>query len=497
MEYSHLNSPQTLTFLKNLAMRNLKRVKLMLLLSLAMGLLLPACQQSFLDEPQDEAALVLKKGKKTTVDPSDVYGDLWVIQRDRLGVPKLYPLEYSVEFQDVVKEGIIDVAIPYLTASITTPEGDVIVPEGGGFPEWGDVPLLYDDEGEAYEIVGENIQEIEMGRLNLVRSGPEVLAKRLDEVIKNFGDGTVSEIIRDYCGRLFMVRTDAALAQDIEDKPIDSPLENLAIYKELLANGFDGKLSFLVDNFKMKGRLDNISDWGLSEKPVELMTLEEKQLFVANLCAACVGAGSDKTGTLTIDEICYLNEFMGIPGDESFYPVIQLEVRTLNKTNKEQETVIKKFVDLSAFQYTRQKFWKTFVTIRTIDASGEVWDYKNLGTYTIHKILKGNASELDVLLGAYRYTIDSPIKKKMVGFTNQADDYVQALELIHGNEEFMVWQMPNVDRSSSPFSYTAEEESHGNRPAGKGDDEEVTTDDSSSGSTGSKGSKGVGRRGRR
>ncbi|WP_153640542.1 hypothetical protein [Prolixibacter sp. NT017] len=478
-------------------MKNLKRMKSMLLLSLAICFLFAGCQQSFLDEPQDETGLVLKKGKKITVDPADLYGDLWVIQRDNRGVPVLYPLPYSVEFQDELKEGFIDVTIPYLTASITTPEGDVIVPEGGGFPEWDDVPLLYDSEGGVYEVVGENVQEIEMGRLNLIRSGPEVLDRRLEEVIKNFGDGTVSEVIRDYCGRLFMVRTDAALAQEIEDKPIDSPLENLAIYKELLTNGFQGRLSFLVDNFKMKGRLDNISDWSQSEKGVEFMTLEEKQLFIANVCAACVGAGSDKTGFLTIDEICYLNEFMGIPGDECFYPVITKTVRTLNQTNKNQETVVKKYIDLSAFMYTRQKFWKTFVTIRTIDDSTDPWTYRDLGTYTIHKILKGNAPELDVLLGTYRYTIDSPVKIRMVGFTNQADDYVQALELVHGNEEFMVWQMPSVDRSASPFSYTAEEESHGNRPPGKGDDEELSTDDSGSGSTGSTGSRGGGRRGRR
>jgi len=475
-------------------MKNLKRVKLMLLLSLAMGLLLPACQQSFLEE-QDESELTLKKGKTTTTDLGDLYGDLWIIQRNNLGVPILYPLEYEVEVQDVVKTGIIDVTIPFLLATVVTPEGTVTVPDGGGFPAYDDVPLLYDSEGEAYDIVGENVQAIEMGRLNLVRSGPEVLAKRLEEVIKNFGDGTVSEVIRDYCGRLFMVRTDAALAQDILDKPVDSPLENLAIYKELLANGFHGKLSFIAEDFKMKGRLDNISDWNLSEKGIEFMTEDEERLFVANLCAACVGAGSDKTGNLTIDEICYLNEFMGIPGDVCFYPVIELAVRTLNKTNKEQETVIKKFVNMSAFLYTREKFWKTFVTIRTIDDTTDPWSYRDLGTYTIHKILKGNAPELDLLLGTYRYTIDSPVKKRMVGFTNQADDFVQALELVHGNEEFMVWQMPAVDRSSSPFSYTAEEESHGNKPEGKGDSEEVT-DDSSSGTTttGNKGTRG--RRGR-
>ena len=477
-------------------MKNLKRMKLMLWLSLAVGFFFMGCQQSFLEE-QGESQMTLKKGKKTTDDLGDVYGDLWVIQRNLKGIPKLYPLPYSVEYQDVVKEGIIDVIVPYLTQSIITPEGEVTVPDGGGFPAWEDVPLLYDSEGELYAVVGENVQEIEMGRLNLIRSGPEVLDRRLDEVIKNFGDGTVSEVIRDYCGRLFMVRTDAALEQGMEDKPIDSPLENLAIYRELLAHGFHGQLSFLAQDFKMKGRLDNISDWNLSEKGIEFMTLEEEQLFVANLCAACVSAGSDKTGTLTLDEICYLNEFMGIPGEDCFYPVIEKTVRTLNKTNKDQETVVKKYVDLSAFMYTRQKFWKTKVTIRTIDNTTDIWSYKDLGTYTLHKILKGNAPELDLLLGTYRYTIDNPYKLKMVGFTNQADDYVQALELIHGNEEFMVWQMPEVSRLTSPFSYTAEEESHGNRPDGKGDDEELTTGDSGTGSTGSRGSRGGGRRGRR
>lgn len=510
-----------------------------------------SCQEQMY-EPNPDESLILKRGGQGGKSPADVeqgdlYGDLLEEERTFAGVPVLYPLKYRADFQDQIVEGIIDVPNPRLngpfelTIYVRDEFGYVVMdaPPGGGDPvprtatvmiypgddgflndegEFSPV-VLYDMEGEILEDVVPHVFPVEQGRLNLIRTNDGVITNRMAEVIKNFGDGTVADVIRDFCGRLFMVRTQEALNLGIADKPIDSPLENLAIYYELMINGFsqsaiDNGLLFLIEQegdfggFRFQSRLDSRWSEGAQEFG-GLLTDEEKQYFVANLTASCIAAGSDKTDFLIIDEIVLVNRFMGIPkaiGNDidkpadqviSFFPYIEQEVRMMDKTDKHQYVKYRYYVDYSFFNYTRQKFEETLIDYCTI-----VGDYDSLGNLvgshvevlapnlTLNDILMGDAPLTAEALEIYRYTEKAEQQTSgALGFANQADDYVQALEVVHNNEEFLVWKVPTptwaqnqvLFRGYAPFNYVPDEEVHSKKPEGKGDDESTDTGGGGSG----------------
>jgi len=500
----------------------------------------PACQDDVMDinENQEAVSNELKKGgKQTDVDQADLYGDLWQMERDESGVPELYELKYHVEYKDLPVIGIIDVVNPRLDGPFqlevlvrdedgyvtyepsSNPEDDpipiteeiTIVPNEDGFVVETDMVIaLYDAEGEILPGAASHVFPIEMGRLNIIRSPASVIEGRLAEVIKNFGDGSVANVTRDFCGRVMMFRTDDAIIDGATDKPIDSPLENLAIYKELMLHGFtqsteDNGLKFLIEDdaelggFDLQLRVDGgEAVWDVPAKSYSAFTTDEQEQLIMNLAASCMSAGSDKSNTLNIDEIVFVNLFMGIPevigngidtpatGVNCFLPTIEQEIRMMDKTDKHQYSRYRYYVDYSSFAYDREKFKNTLLDYVTI--VGDYDDEGNLiGSHTevlednmiLHNVLMGLEPLTQVSIDTYRYTQkeDQPTTGAL-GFACQADDYVQALEVVHNNEEFLVWEkltptwaydMPITWGSFSPFDFVPEEESHGNKPEGHGD----------------------------
>eukprot|EP01029_Cantina_marsupialis_P022891 TRINITY_DN561_c1_g8_i1.p2 TRINITY_DN561_c1_g8~~TRINITY_DN561_c1_g8_i1.p2 ORF type:complete len:536 (+),score=77.49 TRINITY_DN561_c1_g8_i1:193-1800(+) len=502
-----------------------------------------ACNDEFLepDRNQEQKSHVLKKGgKQTDVDQADLYGDLWEMERYNSGVPILYELNYHVEYKDQPVVGVIDVVNPRLNGEfdlevlVRDDNGYVIyesednplteivtiIPNEYGFVEGAEnVISLYDAEGEILPDVALHVVPIEFGRLDIIRSPSTVLERRLAEVIKNFGDGSVANVSRDFCGRVMMFRTDAALALGEADKPIDSPLENLAIYKELMLHGFtksavNNGLKFLIEEespfggFDLQLRVDG--EWAPLPKSFLDFTVDEQNQLIMNLAASCMAAGSDKSNTLNIDEIVFVNLFMGVPevsGNDinqpatsinCYLPTIEQEIRMMDKTDKHQYSRYRYYVDYSSFIYDREKFKKTLIDYVTIEGEYDPVTGELIGSHTIlladnlvlHDILMGEAPLTVDASAIYRYTQkEGQPTTGALGFACQADDYVQALEVVHNNEEFLVWEIstpiwtwdvPIVRGEFSPFNYVPEEESHGNKPDGKGHDTLSNEDDGSS-----------------
>lgn len=497
-----------------------------------------ACQDQMY-EPSVDDTLTLKKGggRPADVDKGDLYGDLVEVERNNSGVPILYGLRYRVDYQDQLVEGYIDVTNPKLngtfdlTILVRDEDGFVVMetPAGGGDPvpktepvtinpgedkllkleDDGFSPIvLYDAEGELLPVVVEHVIPVEQGRLNLIRTTDDVIDRRMKEVIKNFGDGTVADVIRDYCGRLFMVRTEAALADGLEDKPIDSPLENMAVYYQLMVYGFsqlatDNGLSFLVreepeiGGFNFQSRLDK--RWAEGPFAYADLSSAEEHDFAASIAASCIAAASDKTDRLIIDEIVLVNRFLNIPraiGNDidkpadsviSFFPYIEQEVRMMDKTDKHEYKKYRYYIDFSFFHYDRIKFENTLIDYCTVvgdydDAGNLVGTHKEVlvADLRLHDILMGNAPLTTDANEIYVYTQKSGQPTTgALGFANQADDYVQALEVVHNNEEFLVWKLPTPTwiytgyspfRDFAPFYYLPPEDSHSKKPEGKGDD---------------------------
>ncbi|SLN53527.1 hypothetical protein ROG8370_02402 [Roseovarius gaetbuli] len=179
----------------------------------------------------------------------DLFGDLWIIDRDANGVP------------------------------ILTADGYVQPLDADGNP------IELDEEGHP---VDETLTvEVELGRLNVGRAPTSVLDNRASEVITMLSSATAVSV--DAAGRL-------VLTVDDETKTIDSPLENLAIYVSLLTTG---SIPGLTADDLVGTDYDFLVDGQYTQADLDAST-------------AFLAAATDKTGEFTSDEIAYIDAFLGI-----------------------------------------------------------------------------------------------------------------------------------------------------------------------------------------
>ena len=168
------------------------------------------------------------------LSPGDLYGDLWVLKRDENGVPLHDDLGCVMP---IASEPI------FITVIDENGEPQII--------EMDTVPMMLEEYMDGLfkcaPVVGyeDYVTEVEMGRLNLVRStlnNPGMLDRHLFEVVNRINAAV--GIKRDLAGRIVLTS-----AQDIydengfvidtvfSDSAIDSPLENMAIYRALMKSG--------------------------------------------------------------------------------------------------------------------------------------------------------------------------------------------------------------------------------------------------------------------
>lgn len=134
---------------------------------------------------------------------------------------------------------------------------------------------------------------VDLARLNVGRSPLTVLASQYEEALKSIN--AADAISLDAAGRIVLTKDGVSAA-------IDSPLENLALYKEVMTTG---TITGLTDAAKAK--ID-------SSGSANLIAITDGTLTNADLPAAAsfLGASSDKTIKVTVDTIVYMNSILGI-----------------------------------------------------------------------------------------------------------------------------------------------------------------------------------------
>lgn len=132
------------------------------------------------------------------------------------------------------------------------------------------------DQGGKPVWAQEGIPEVELGRLNIVRSPSHVIDQAVAEAIKNFTPSMVAfyDMTAEAAANLLTTAYDTVVR-------IDSPLENIGLYRDLLTKGSTG--------------LPGVT--GAS-------TLD--------LAAILLGSASDKTITVTTDTVTAINTILGI-----------------------------------------------------------------------------------------------------------------------------------------------------------------------------------------
>ncbi len=165
-------------------------------------------------------------------------------------------------------------------------------------------------------------QEVDFGRINEARSPPEVMERQLDDVVVTLS--TADCLTLDPAGRMVASQVNDTTLDNLL-KTVDSPLQNLAIYRQLMLTGYLGDAA----------------------NPIVLPG------GVLDTAARGIGAASDKTGEVNVDLVAYLNQIMGLsdPATPTILGKFCIDVR--EEVKGVVQLVQKCFLDYSAYGYDR------------------------------------------------------------------------------------------------------------------------------------------------
>lgn len=262
----------------------------------------------------------------------DLYGDMLVLLRDGNGEPILVDGKVQVIAYTYV-DGVL---VPLLDSSGKT----LVIPYNAD----GDLVTTMVVDGVTYDVSG---AEVDLGRLSVGRSPSKVLTHSLDEALaKLTADGVVVGL--DSAGRL-----------TVDGVAIDSPLENLALYNLYMTTG----------------------------------TITGVTLPTGFNVASLFAAAADKTGTISVDTIVYMNSILGINTKTDYY-------------------------DFSTYTYDRLATWATATAVVLVKQPDGTYIEQSVNLYdTIFK----STNWTDTTAGSAD------------DFAQAADDYLQVLEFIHDN----------------------------------------------------------------
>lgn len=275
------------------------------------------------------------KGGATIPDTGTLYGDLYVILRDEGGVPVL---DANGCIQPIS-------AVDNETVAIYDSEGTLLF-ESTAFLGEPFALAFYTDElaetdvaCELTEEMADWVQTVDFGRLNLGRAPASVIAHAFDEAVNKMN--VAQAMYLDPAGRLVLTLVDEATGE-LVDKTIDAPAENLALYIEMMTDGDwitedttpivnggppdgvgpaegDGPSTEPrpVLNESAIGYLEALNftnlgddlDGGVANIIRAEDSLNNDELLLA---ASLLAAAADKTGSITLDKVIYINFIYGI-----------------------------------------------------------------------------------------------------------------------------------------------------------------------------------------
>jgi hypothetical protein len=267
----------------------------------------------------------------------------------------------------------------------------------------------YDELGEIIPVEGYVTKEVVFGRLNFVRAPQAVLDAALQEAITGLDPGgQTTAITTDASGRLVAIKNacdwivnfdEDETNDEFDDKTVDAPRENVAIYQELLSHGLTGELSFFMD-------------YGYTNADI------------FRLAYGAIAAGADKTGSMNVDEFGYMNDWLikwgtAYINDNGF--------EEINSPDEKE----RHYYNYNGFTYDRYATYSAspgkVVEITTLNQDG-TWTSSKV---TLYQALTDRGLWTDPL-DLVDYEEGANIN--LTGFSNAADDAIQVLEFIHSSD---------------------------------------------------------------
>ncbi|MDX8339365.1 hypothetical protein SLH46_09245 [Draconibacterium sp. IB214405] len=322
------------------------------------------------------------------------YGDLYVLLRDANGVP-------SMTWRDLDEDGEQD-DDEFFVQPIDADGNKIELDQFGEVPE------------------GAPVIEVDFGRLNIVRSPQSVLDQAFEEAMKviNAGD----DFTLDYCGRLSIWNYNDNDVL-VLTKTIDSPRENMAMYQYLMKymyeeteeNNNQNRMGFLGETYHIDPLL---------------------------LATGCFSAGSDKTGTVDIDEVVYINGFLDCTG---LNPILNEHDYDFNNDENYYWNFTEPRLGDAQFQYKRDIYKDRYIQFLVWDNEYFPLDENGISqgpVFSIYEIFEGEV-DYKGIGDQPEFTYDWSLSDhtKVLGFAIAIDDAVQVLDFIHGDSNIIF--LPN------------------------------------------------------
>jgi hypothetical protein len=347
------------------------------------------------------------------------YGDLFIVYRDERGVPIPSPL-VRVDDPDGVE---VDGGLCWQPLAAEASDN---------------LDFLYDYDANGVPFVTEDqrgipvdqytcgveaafaalTQEVDFGRINQARSPVTVFESQLEDVVTNLSNADSTSL--DPAGRMVAstCELDDTGAIMTTTSTIDSPLQNLAIYRELMLNGDSGVI-----------------------RP----ELRPQGAGALDTAARGLGVASDKGGEVNVDMVAYLNQAMGLDEMPTILP-------KLTQTYREEvqgtiQLVTRSFLDYNAYGYDRGANFGALPFPEYIPGGAPTagwFEYLSLVPNTnppLFEIVQGP------IMGA---VFDGVVAAgdNIGGFARAADDTRAVINFMHD------WPMPDADVYGTPVPCT-------------------------------------------
>ncbi|MFT5729253.1 MAG: hypothetical protein ACI8PB_003417 [Desulforhopalus sp.] len=326
------------------------------------------------------------------------YGDLFVLHRDDNGVPYVTAeiLIWDPESELSVTGGLCQLPLP----SDACPEDCIAEIDTG--------QLVVDVDDLTCGVPAECsicTQEVEFERDNVIRAKDSVLAQQLiDATVKLATAGCVT---LDPSGRPVASNPSGT---EVVSSTIDSPLQNLAIYNQLMQYEYVGNNS---------------------ESAIDLRA--DDYLVSA---ARALGASASKEGDVTVDMVVYMNQILGLTEQgASILPRTYVDVR---EEVKGVMTVVRKwFLDFADYSYDREVNFSTI--IESLPSPAYIPDLTSYGQFEY--LAKVGEVYVPTQASILSTVFDQPEANgdMLAGFAKAADDTRAVINFIH------LWAVPEED----------------------------------------------------